>query len=38
VLVDGTRAAHRRGEEKHERTLFLEAGVAATVSTPTKDT
>jgi hypothetical protein len=38
MLTDGTGAMHRRGEEKHERTLFLEVVTVATASTPTNDT
>jgi hypothetical protein len=38
VLTDGTGATHRRGEEKQERTLFLEVVTVATASTPTNDT
>jgi hypothetical protein len=38
VLIDDTRVVCRRGEEKHERTLFLEVVAVAIASTPTKDT
>jgi hypothetical protein len=38
VLVDGAGAMHHRGEEKHERALFLEVITVAITSTPTNDT
>jgi hypothetical protein len=38
VFIDDTGAAHHRGKEKHERTLFFEAVVATTASILTKNT